>query len=327
MVDLTKYSVGTIVGRAFRKAGVFAPDETIPELDHINGLRIFGEMLDAWSLDKLTVNAAHPRTLGLVAGKTSYTYGIGGDWSIPRPISIEADGYIDYGHRSVMTRVLDYSMSNWAYENYWRRGQCNARHPVVWVEDGFPMLRIHTNGQGRALTLFVTEPITAESLGPVGVLTDELVDDPYSDHVNASALQLNKNFAIQVPPGYVSTMIYNLSVELLAEYPIQRGQIESSVIINRASELYDALRRGNWKAKRVADPRAPIPERANSSGDTLVVDPPAPNDPCRKLMWGLQSVQFGGKKLCWGDEISSCSSLSFGNKKILFNGAEICYQQ
>ncbi|MCK5919876.1 MAG: hypothetical protein KAG66_02985 [Methylococcales bacterium] len=326
MVDLTRYSVGTIVGRSFRKAGIFAPDELIPELDYINGIRVFGEMIDSWALDKLTVNAAHPRTLGLVTGKTSYTYGIGGDWSIPRPISVEADGYIDYGHRSVMTRVLDYSMSNWAYEQYWHRAQDYSRHPVVWVEDGFPMLRVHTGGSGRSLTLFVTEPITAESLGDIDPISDDVINDPYSDNVTASALQLNKNFAIQVPPGYVSTMIYNLTVELLAEYPIQRGQIESSVIINRAAELYESLKRGNWKPKRVADPRAPIPQRANFVAG-LIVDPPSPDDPCKKLMWGLQSIQFNDRKLCWGDNVSSCSSMDFGDNKILFNGAEICHQQ
>jgi len=330
MVDLTKYSVGRIVGRAFRQAGVFAPDEEIPIIDYVEGLTLFGEMMDEWALNQLTVYAVVPRTLKLKPGKSSYTYGTGGDWPHPRPIHIEPNAHVNLGYKSVMAKVLDYSMTGWAYENYWSRPTASDPHPVIWVQSGYPMLKIFTASHWDSITLFVKEPLAVESFGDieradVDVLkSDPREDTPKSD-VQASNLKLNRQLEVQLPPGYISTMIACLAVKILPNYPLQRGQLEASLLVNKADKLYYELKISNHKVVRIADPRAPTPCRTETpAGGPLdpVVDPP-PEDRCKAIRWNGRAINFNSRRICWNKVGRPKEGLSFNGNKITFNSQRL----
>ncbi|NJM09337.1 MAG: hypothetical protein HC883_00095 [Bdellovibrionaceae bacterium] len=83
-----------IVKGALRILGVIAAGETPTSAELSDGLTTLNEMLESWSLEKLTVPKRTRETFSLVANQASYTIGPWGGFSTERPVKVDGAGVV-----------------------------------------------------------------------------------------------------------------------------------------------------------------------------------------------------------------------------------------
>src|SRR5437899_1939758 len=73
--------------RLFQQLG--APGRGTSTEEQAESLAVLNTMIDSWLLESLMVYSIQRIVQNITAGKRSYTVGLTGDWSIPRPVRIE----------------------------------------------------------------------------------------------------------------------------------------------------------------------------------------------------------------------------------------------
>ena len=308
-MDLTQYSVGTLVERAFRILNVYAPDEPIPDLDYKVGLQTFFEMMDKWALDHNTVYALQPKEFNLTPGKTVYTYGLGGDFSSERPIEIMTYGELDYGCYASQVIVRPYNMASYATNRYWTGGS------DVWIEESYPKMKVHfANTDGaKSVVFFVKTALSVDSSG--SIKRGEPTKDTSVSDTEAAKLKLNRTSAIQVPPGYLSTMLACLAVDLIPQYPTDLSPLTASTLINNADNLYKKIKRNNFVPEQMRDPRVTQSGYRDcgsgggggGGGGGPIIDPPAPEDK-GNLFFNSERFYFDSGKAWFNGKVISRAS-------------------
>lgn len=82
----------SIINGAADLIGIKAQGETLSAADAIDGLRRLNNMVSGWRTQFGTVSAIVRNVFALTANQQTYTIGLGGDFNVPRPVTIEAAG-------------------------------------------------------------------------------------------------------------------------------------------------------------------------------------------------------------------------------------------
>jgi hypothetical protein len=208
-------SASELVKRALRLLGVTASGENPSGAEIADGFAALNDMLETWRLDRHLVYSIDRQVFtDIVAGTAVYTIGTGATWAIDRPIRIERASWIDNSNSSdpleIPLRIVNYEEwqsipikttgSNYPYYLYYEPEVTNGKIYLFPEPDDATM----------DLVIYVWNPLNA--IASSG-------DD------------------VTFPPGYQRALIYNLAVELSAEY----GRIPPQIIIDKAEEARDAI--------------------------------------------------------------------------------------
>lgn len=82
----------TILNAAYTDIGVLGQGETLSAYLAQDGLRRLNAMINTWRTQELTVLCINRTIFPLVANKQTYTIGLGGDFNVPRPLSVQGAG-------------------------------------------------------------------------------------------------------------------------------------------------------------------------------------------------------------------------------------------
>jgi hypothetical protein len=153
-------------------------------------LSTLNEMLDSWSTESLSVYGQIDQEFSVTSGKSSYTWGVGGDWNAIRPVRVQNMSYVWQGERFAMRE-----MTQQDYNSILDKDQ------TAQIADRWVYINTFPNG---TITLFPTP----SDVGSVSVQSDRILDNIP-----------NLNTVISLPPGYLRALRFCLAVELWPEYP------------------------------------------------------------------------------------------------------------
>jgi hypothetical protein len=161
--------------------------------DGTDAIFVLNAMLDAWKIERLTIYDIGSATFSLVAGQQTYTYGPGGNFNATRPDRIERANliYTDTGE-ALYLPIQMLSMDQWASIRLQNIGS-----PIptqLYAEPSFPLMNV-------SFLPYPTENqqvqfYTWTALGGFSAMTD----------------------TVNVPPGYVDAIRYNLAAKMALEW-------------------------------------------------------------------------------------------------------------
>lgn len=176
-----------IITSAMRKIGVLVKGEDPSADEADDGLEMLNDLLSSISNDSMVVYARTEDTLTLSAGTATYTIGTGGTFNTARPVKI-ISAYVRSGN-------IDYDLNLINDEEY--------ASIVLKSTGSIPQFVNYTNGFPLGTLKFYPVPTAGYQLF---LLSEKELG------------QLTLNQTISLPPGWKRMLIYNLAVDMAAEY-------------------------------------------------------------------------------------------------------------
>lgn len=177
-----------------------------------DGLEALNSMLDAFSIERMMVYQILEENFSLVAGTANYTIGSGGTFSTTRPIKIENAFLRDSSNNDYPLEIID----NLTYDSFTNKTD-SGRPQYLYYDPIYPLAYIRLlYVPAYADTLYIN------SWKPLQQFTD-----------GAAALAL--------PPGYERMIVYNLAIEINAEY----GMPLAPEVVEIARQSKAAIKRIN----------------------------------------------------------------------------------
>lgn len=204
-------TVLAVVTKAMLHLGAVASGEQLNANEAQDGLDAFNDVLETWSLDKLAIYGSEPVAFNTVAGQRVYTVGIGGNWSMPRPVSEILDA-------TCTINGVEFPIAIWTqaeYDQVALKSQPGAIVTRLLYLNDFPF--------GKVILWPVPNAVFPVTINATSVLT------------NATSISQS----ISYPPGYARALQYAVALELMAQYG---GAIDVSV---GARATYAKLKRAN----------------------------------------------------------------------------------
>ena len=102
-------TVRELVTNSLRTINAIASGETPTATEAEDSRTSLNEMLEVWNLESLMVFTIKKEVQALTAGKSTYTFGLGGDWNIPRPVRLDSASFRDVatGTETPLTILTD----------------------------------------------------------------------------------------------------------------------------------------------------------------------------------------------------------------------------
>lgn len=204
-------TAGDLIRAALGKLLVLGTQDTLADADMQTGLDGLNAMLDSWWLQSLAVYTIEQQNFPLTANVGAYTIGPGGTWNTTRPPRI-VNAFARF-------QGVDYPVN-----------------PIDRLQ--YDPIPYKTTG-GIPMVLFYDRefPLGTVNLYPVPNLAMDLYIDSYQQ-VRSFA---NVADPINLPPGYARAIIFNLAVELAADY----GKAVPPDVAMIAKESLGVLKRAN----------------------------------------------------------------------------------
>lgn len=204
-----------IIKRAYKDINVLGSSETptaemsSDALDSLNGL------LETWANETLMVYQLVLEPFNLVPGQSDYTIGVGGDFVTSRPVTIDS-AYIHWNS-------LDYPLAIVTTDQY----------------DQIP-LKTSPNQIPYAMLVDAGFPFTTIKLFPV---PNDATAQLFIESRKEFAVFTSLTQQVNLPPGYVRALRYNLALELAPE----NGVTVQPLILRHANNSKKWLKRTNWQ--------------------------------------------------------------------------------
>jgi hypothetical protein len=188
-------------------------DQTLTADETADCLATLNDLIDSWSLERLTVYNSANETFNTVAGQAVYTIGPGGDWNTDRPIGITMTGYCTY-------QGVDFPVPNMTQEEYNSISIKTQQQQIVQR-----YLYVNDNPLGLVTLWPVPSEVVAMTFSTEGLLS-----------VPALAAT-----TLVFPPGYNRAFKYNLAVDLASLF----GKNVPPAVAKIAQESLAAVKRAN----------------------------------------------------------------------------------
>ena len=198
-----------------RTIGVLGSGEVPSASEAQDALAALNDLVDSWNTENLTLYNTIRSVFTLTPGKQSYVLGPGGDFSMPRPQSIEQSGII--------------TLNNAAQP---------AELPMdIWTQTDWSQVTIKnvTSTLPTALYCDWNFPVSTVFLWPIPSVADQIA--LYTTSLLSSFAAVTT--AVSLPPGYSEALRYALAVRLAFEF----GRPLDANVAAMAAEL-----KGNMKA-------------------------------------------------------------------------------
>lgn len=222
-----------IIARALRILGVLASGETPSNSEQNDSFTALQDMMSDWSNQSLFVYSTVRESFSLIPGQQNYTMGPGGNFSTTRPQRIE---------EALMTVQLS----------------PETELPIKLVtEEEFAEIIVKSITTSIPLFLYpdYAYPLMNISLWPIPTVTLPII--LYSWKALTSFATVNDT--VSLPPGYQRALIYNLAVELAAEF----GRDVKPTILALAVEAKANIKRLNIKANLMKSDPAILTPRSS----------------------------------------------------------------
>jgi hypothetical protein len=205
----------SLVKRALRLIGAVQTGESPTAVEQVDALEALNAMLDAWNAENLMLYSLAKETFTLQAGHDPHTVGSGGDLSTVRPQKLEA------GAVYVTSNSSDYPVEVISQERY-------AAIPLKTTQ-GLPY-QVYYDGSfylGNAYFYPVPDQAYTLTIYKPGILS-----------------QVGASTSFSLPPAYANAIVWNLAVELAAEWGVI-GSKEIASIAAKANEYKSVVKRAN----------------------------------------------------------------------------------
>jgi hypothetical protein len=200
------------ITRAMKLANILGEGQSPSAEQGQNGLDTLNDMLQAWSLDSLTVYQTTNDQVSLVPAQSVYTIGIGGNFNLDRPVQINS-AYVDY-------QGISYPVNQINQDEYNLITLKSMTQPL-------PRMFLYVN----------TDPLGTLTLWPVPnqALTFTISVDRILSVVASLATTMS------FPPGYAKLIRSHLAVELCTEY----GRDPPPSLQKQAQEAIASVKKAN----------------------------------------------------------------------------------
>lgn len=186
-------STDNIINGALRLIGVLAEGETPSPETSADALMALRQMIDSWSIERLSVYCTQTQDFVWPANEASQTIGPTGDFIGVRPVSIDPSTYFTSGELSYGLTFLNQDQ----YNGIAQKGVTSTYPQVCYVSNTFPNM---------TLTVY---PVPEQDL------TWHIVS------VQALAQPAALATTLYFPPGYLRAFRYNLACELAPEFGVE----------------------------------------------------------------------------------------------------------
>lgn len=205
-----------IIKSSLRLIGALATGET-PSADEANdALSSLNNLLDSWANEKLLISQFVRETFTLIPGQQTYTVGPTGDFVTTRPVKIENAGIM------VVQATVPYEapVEIVDYDQWSKIVNKQIQIPIpskIYAQGNFPNETIN--------------------FWPVPSVANQAV--LYSRKQFTSFTNLSDD--VNLLPGYIRALNYNLAMEIAPEY----GKEPSQAVVNSARESKENIKRTN----------------------------------------------------------------------------------
>ncbi len=205
-------TAGDLVRKALQKLLVVGKQDTIASDEMEDGLDSLNLMLDSWRLERLSLVALTTYSTALTSGQNTFTIGPGGDFNTTRPTKIE-NAFVRYSQADYPMWLLN--QAQWDAIPYKPVGGLPRR---LFYNPQYPLgqINVFPYAQDGGYTLFID----------------------YWGEIESFA---NIADAFVLPPGYARAIIYNLAIELAADY----NKSPSPEVYRIAKKAKEAIRTVN----------------------------------------------------------------------------------
>lgn len=202
-----------IIRGAHRLIGTIASGENLAAADAQDGLDALNAYLDSASNERLTAYVIERLDVPLLAGKSTYTWGVpGGDIAHPRPFRLDG-ALLRLLEAPYPTEYPLAVVEQVDYETVAQKTLPSLYPSLVWYEPTYPLGQLHV----------WTVPAQALTLGLL----------PWVPLPRFSTLDT----AMILPPGYERWLRAGLAVELSMEYGVEPSQTLIAVLAESKSAL------------------------------------------------------------------------------------------
>lgn len=205
-------TAGDLVRKALSKILVLGTQDTLASADLQDGLDALNLMLDSWRLERLSLVALTTYSTALTSGVNTFTIGPGGDFNTTRPTKIE-NAFVRYNSADYPVYLIN--------QTQW---DAIAYKPV--------------GGLPRRLFYNTTYPLGQINLFPYALDSGYTLFIDYWGEIESFADAAD---AFVLAPGYARAIIYNLAIELSADY----GKAPSPEVYRIAKRSKEAIRTVN----------------------------------------------------------------------------------
>lgn len=197
-----------LITSSMRLATILASGETPTADEAIDGLKSLNDILENWSLERLSVWQIDNATLALTVGQASYTVGAGGNLNITRPVRVGASSF-------VRVSGADFPVEQWGMPEY----------DAVAVKDigGIPQRLVYLNEYPLGQIFLYPVPSQAMTL------------NLSFDRVLTFPVTLSTQLAF--PPGYEKALRYTLATNLAPEYGVQPPPAVAAIAATSKGDL------------------------------------------------------------------------------------------
>jgi hypothetical protein len=183
-----------IINAAMRKVALLASGENASASESADGLVSVNLMLDAWSGERLMVFTVVRQVFTLIAGQQAYTLGTGGDFNVPRPANIDRVSIISLANSAQPLELPIPYLTDAQWQAIPVKNIQSSLPQYVWDDGGFPL---------RTLSYWAIPNTTCQTA-------------IYTWTALSQFANLTTDYTF--PPGYLRAIIYNLALELAAEF-------------------------------------------------------------------------------------------------------------
>lgn len=178
--------------RALRLIQVLGADDTPTAEEAADGLAVANSMLDAWSIERLSVYQIQQNNYSWASGNASRTIGSGGNFNTTRPVKIEEKGNFFRDSSNI-----DYPVVTLERQDYDQIGFKSAEGSVpeyLYHDTGYPLMTLYAYPvPSQTLTLYLN------TWKPLQTFTSLAT-------------------TLAMPPGYQAAVEYNLALWMAPEY-------------------------------------------------------------------------------------------------------------
>lgn len=219
------YKASYYIKSAMRLVGVLESGQDPTVAEQTDLLTIANDWLDSISTEGLALFTENRNLYSLVANKTSYTYGVGGNFNAARPVQIYRAGIISNNNP---TLPLELPLRGPLTDDQWAdipvKAITSSLANSFWDDGGFPLRTIYfypvPNVGGLQVAFYVPLALT------------QFADWNTTDY--------------SFPLGYARFVRYNLAVEIANEW---QGGVVSATIMQIAAESKANIKRVNKKVE------------------------------------------------------------------------------
>lgn len=195
------YTALNLITDVLLDMGVIADQQTPTTAQSVGALTKLNDLIESWNLDPQKLYGATQYIIPFVANQATYTIGLGGDLSVPRPNMISS-AYVR-NTTAVPSQQQDIPITI-LNDQQW------ADIPVKGMIGTFPY----------AVWFNMTNPLIVAYITPIA--TGSNYSLVFWDNNDNATLSLNT--VLVLPPGYKRALKYGLFIELAPGYQIQVPQ-------------------------------------------------------------------------------------------------------